>query len=321
MFSWIRAHLLRLLRVPHDPEPPAGAPGSVRIFRGGRNLYHLRLLRWTLGQAGALAGIVFSVVFLDRLEVSHAAEKARLKERAQVEAAATTSRTPAASAPTGDSGAQVQPAPAGSTAAKTKPTSASRKRARDSLSRVVERWPWWVFPLLNLIEFAGILTYLVQIPVTYAMVRLDFELRWYMVTDRSLRIRAGLVTVQESTMSFANVQQVLVTQGPVQRLLGIADVRVQSAGGGGDAHEKDAGDSLHTGVFHGVENAGEIRDLILDRLRRFRESGLGDPDESANRTQSASPPIPRSGATLAAARELLAEARALRHQLNVAAAR
>jgi uncharacterized membrane protein YdbT with pleckstrin-like domain len=136
-------------------------------------------------------------------------------------------------------------------------------------------------------------------------------LRWYLVTDRSLRIRAGITTVQESTMSFANIQQVVVTRGPIQGLLGIADVRVQSAGGGGSTHEKGAGDSLHTGVFHGVENAAEIRDLILERLRRFRESGLGDPDE---------PPMPPAsagaagspGAALIAARELREAARGLR---------
>jgi uncharacterized membrane protein YdbT with pleckstrin-like domain len=160
------------------------------------------------------------------------------------------------------------------------------------------------------------LLYLVQIPITYAMARLDYELRWYIVTDRSLRIRSGLASVQESTMSFANVQQVVVSQGPLQRVLGIADVRVQSAGGGGgESHQKGAGESLHTGVFHGVDNAHEIRDLILERLRRFRETGLGDPDESRAAPISAAvePPAPTA---LAAAHELLGEARALRQALG-----
>ena len=82
----------------------------------------------------------------------------------------------------------------------------------------------------TVVEGIGVILYLIQIPITYAMARLDYELRWYIVTDRSLRIRAGLWSLQESTMSFANLQQVEVRQGPLQRLLGIADVRVQSAG-------------------------------------------------------------------------------------------
>lgn len=117
-------------------------------------------------------------------------------------------------------------------------------------------------------------------------------------------------------MSFANVQQVVVTQGPLQRLLGIADLRVQSAGGGGDAEQHKGGDSLHTGVFHGVANATEIRDLILERLRQFRAAGLGDPEERSVAAPAAPAASPAASIALAAARELLAEARALRQSLD-----
>lgn len=135
-------------------------------------------------------------------------------------------------------------------------------------------------------------------------------------------------------MSFANLQQVEVSQGPLQRVLGLADVKVQSAGGSDSPHGKQQ-DDLHTGHFHGVDNAEEIRDLIQARLRRFRESGLGDPDEVGRRVPSA--PAPERGSTfaeattdkaepapclntdsdvLAATRELAAEAKALRVALN-----
>lgn len=302
MFSRGRQHLLRLLRVPPDPAPPAGAPGSLRVFRGGRNLFKLRLARWGLGQVGALLGIVASVIFLGRLEVSVAAEKARLGDSA-----------PAASVarPATEVGsASTTPKDPSAAASKLSPS----QRGRRALSRASERTPDWLLPLLKFLEFVGILTYLAQIPFTFALVRLDFELRWYMVTDRSLRIRAGIATMRESTMSFANLQQVIVTQGPLERLLGIADVQVQSAGGGSVSHEKGAGDSLHTGVFHGVENANEIRDLILDRLRRYRESGLGDPDDPV--AGPSDPAVaPATAPALIAAREVLAEARALRQQL------
>jgi hypothetical protein len=136
-----------------------------------------------------------------------------------------------------------------------------------------------------------------------------------MVTDRSLRLRHGVWRISESTMSFANLQQVTVTQGPVQRLLGLADLKVQSAGGGSAPHHRQpAGDDMHVGWFRHVTNAPEIRDLILDRLRRFRESGIGDPDEAA--VPAASAPGIAADHPLAAARELLAEARALRATLS-----
>jgi hypothetical protein len=75
---------------------------------------------------------------------------------------------------------------------------------------------------------------------------------------------------------------------------------------------------LHTGVFHGVDNAPEIRDLILERLRLFRETGLGDPDEAPHLPVAASVQATTSAApaVLAAARELLEEARALRRVVD-----
>ena len=111
-------------------------------------------------------------------------------------------------------------------------------------------------------------------------------------------------------MSFANLQQVVVSQGPLQRLLSIADVRVQSAGGGGGSSNEHSkkDDSLHSGVFHGVDNAHEIRDLILRRLSQFREAGLGDPDDHHHPAEE---PLQSTDLQIAAV-ELLDEARKLR---------
>ncbi|MDB6114555.1 MAG: rane-flanked domain, partial [Lacunisphaera sp.] len=63
MLEGARSWLLRVLRVPHDPTPPFGAPGSVRVFRAGKNFYNLRLARWGLGQLVGTIGLIFSLVF------------------------------------------------------------------------------------------------------------------------------------------------------------------------------------------------------------------------------------------------------------------
>jgi len=168
----------------------------------------------------------------------------------------------------------------------------------------------WFVPLFVFLEYLGILTFLLVFPVTYALVRIEFEQHWYIVTDRSLRIRTGVLSLSESTMSFANLQQVEVKQGPLQRFLGLADVRVRSAGGS-DGSEAGQHDQLHMGVFRNVENAEEIRDLIVERLKRFREAGLGDPDHD-RKTAPAKSPSAISTDALDAAREMLTEARALR---------
>jgi uncharacterized membrane protein YdbT with pleckstrin-like domain len=173
--------------------------------------------------------------------------------------------------------------------------------------------PSGAFLIIWAVKIISFTVYLLQIPLTYAVRRLDFEMRWYMVTDRSLRLRQGVWRVSEATMSFANIQEVSVTQGPLQRLLGLADVKVKSAGGGHGGHYEHSRDDMHTGLFHCVTNAAEIRDLILDWLRQFRQAGLGDPDEQAlPETTTAQAGLGHPEEALIAARALVFEARALK---------
>jgi membrane protein YdbS with pleckstrin-like domain len=108
--------------------------------------------------------------------------------------------------------------------------------------------------------------------VTFLARRINFRMRWYIVTDRSLRIRSGVFAVRELTMTYRNIQEIRVTAGPLQNALGLATVEVHAAGGGGDAKRDGGG---HVGRLEGLSNATEIRDLMIGRLRQYRDSGLG----------------------------------------------
>jgi len=148
---------------------------------------------------------------------------------------------------------------------------------------------------------AGVVVWAVSALVSLLLQKLNYEQRWYIVTDRSLRIRAGIWTVRETTMTFANIQDIRVTRDPLQLVLGLADVEVASAGGTVTQH----GMMPHRAVFSGVDEAEGLRDLLTERLRRYRDAGLGDPGDHA--------PVAAPVATAeAAAKELLAEARRLR---------
>lgn len=179
-------------------------------------------------------------------------------------------------------------------------------------------------PWVQGFEVLGLLLFLLQLPFTLLLTLLDYEQRWYLVTDRSLRIRTGIWTVEEMTMTYANVQELTVHQGPVQRLLGIADLKVRSAGGGTVQQEGHSVRETHAGYFHGVDNAEEIRDLILAHLRGLRDAGLGDPDEVrgpgnasgvGGAAMTASTGMDHPG-ILEAAQSVLLEARALRQCLD-----
>jgi membrane protein YdbS with pleckstrin-like domain len=171
----------------------------------------------------------------------------------------------------------------------------------------------------NIFFIFSIVTFVLQLPFSFALVRLDYELRWYIVTDRCLRIRQGVWRVEERTMSFANIQEVNIQQGPLQRALGLWNLMVRSAGGGAMPGQNNSGgdnpfDDLHVGTFQGIDNAEEVRDLILARLRAYKDAGLGDPDDIANK--SAGETVAATPDAIAAARQVLSEAQMLHRTIG-----
>ena len=231
------AYLLRLLRVPPQPDAPDGSPESIRIFRAGRNYYRWRIAVWAASALGLLLLAVFACFPL------------------------------------------LLPN------AKMNPT--VRGIWQIGVCLLFAMWAAWA-------------------AVSFLLQRLNYELRWYIVTDRSLRIRSGIWSVEELTMTFANIQDIRIESGPLQLALGLADLVVKSAGGG-SASPHSPGTS-HAARFSGVDNAEALRDLLVERLRIYRDAGLGDPDH---------PPASTPAATVdQAAAELLTEARALRASIR-----
>lgn len=140
--------------------------------------------------------------------------------------------------------------------------------------------------ILEILSVAFGLVFVLQLVVSFFVVRLDYEMRWYKISDRSLRIRIGIWGVREHTVTFANIQNISVKQGPLERLFGIANLHVETAGGGMRLSQQQRGHAhffnMHEAVFRGVDNAEEIRDIMIERLRRLRDGGLGNLDESAS---------------------------------------
>jgi membrane protein YdbS with pleckstrin-like domain len=163
-----------------------------------------------------------------------------------------------------------------------------------------------------MLEAFAVVIFVAQAAARLLLLRIDIDQRWYLVSDRSLRIREGVINMKEKTMTFANIQNVRIEQGPLQRWLGIADVQVRTAGGGGAAsteEQNSGGKDMHVGYFRGVAHAGAIRDAVLERLRRHADSGLGDPDDVSGPANS----------LLDAARALAVEAAGLRQAAQLEA--
>jgi uncharacterized membrane protein YdbT with pleckstrin-like domain len=117
--------------------------------------------------------------------------------------------------------------------------------------------------------------------VAYIAIHLRYDTTWYIMTDRSLRLRRGIWFIREVTITFENVQNILVRQGPVQRWFGISDLVALTAGGGTAGKKGESGQTEragHRGLIEGISaaKAVELRERILQKLRISSTAGLGD---------------------------------------------
>ena len=127
---------------------------------------------------------------------------------------------------------------------------------------------WQVLTALGLLSIE-----LAVLCVSLVSVRVDYELRHYLVGDRSLRVSSGSIIRKEVTLSYANVQNLEIQQGPIERLFGYKSITVSTAGSSQGTTE---GANLHQVTLAGLEDADAVRELILGMLKQHRDSGLGE---------------------------------------------
>jgi membrane protein YdbS with pleckstrin-like domain len=132
----------------------------------------------------------------------------------------------------------------------------------------------------TLLSGALVVSTLIVMVVRHFLIRLDYDMRYYVLTDRSLRIRRGAMTIEESTYTFANVQNISLRQGPLERLLRVTNLHVETAGGGSAdaAAEAGRGGMYHRGRLEGIDpdTAQRLRDRIRRLVARYQGAGLGD---------------------------------------------
>lgn len=144
--------------------------------------------------------------------------------------------------------------------------------------------------------------------IVFVGIHLRYDTTWYVISPRSIRLRNGIWTIRETTFTFENVQNVEITQGPIERWFGFSNLKIETAGGG-VTHTQHGPVSSGSNVafLFGLENAAEVRELIMERVRASRTTGLGD------ETDHAAP------GSIAWSGEHLAELRAIRDGLRTAA--
>lgn len=158
------------------------------------------------------------------------------------------------------------------------------------------------------LEGFAIATFLLQLVTSASLLLPKFAHRVYFVGSDRVRLRDGIFTVREQTFTVANIQNVVLRQGPLQHLLGIADLEITTAGGG-DHKGDDDKPNLHVGRLQSLDRAEAIRDRLRRAVERHRHAGLGDDiaPEPASTADGSAALLHAAAATLGAARALRQE--------------
>jgi len=119
----------------------------------------------------------------------------------------------------------------------------------------------------------------------------------YEIHDDEVIVRAGVITKSVKHVPFRTVTNLKVVQGPFDRLLGIGNLNIQTAGMSGQSGVEEK--------MAGLPNFQEVYEQVATALRRFR--GAMAP------TQAEEEPSPGGGQTLTA---MLEELRAIRRAVE-----
>lgn len=128
--------------------------------------------------------------------------------------------------------------------------------------------------ILVALELGAIAFFVVHLFFSWARLHVEWSQRWALLGERAVRIHEGFWTEREMTLSLANVQNMSLRQGPLQRFLGVADIEIRTAGGGSGA-DAEGQNAVHKARIRALEDADRILERLRRAVERHRGSGIG----------------------------------------------
>jgi putative membrane protein len=131
------------------------------------------------------------------------------------------------------------------------------------------------------VTVVGIVVIPIVAPIVYLYYTRYYQRLSVRLTSRELKVRRGILVVEEKSTPLEKITDLAVYQGPVMRAMGLKGIKVETAG-----QTSTTGSALVTVV--GIVDTDDFRDLVLEQRDR-----VADRDDA--------PPLPPGTATAARA--------------------
>ncbi len=153
-----------------------------------------------------------------------------------------------------------------------------------------------------ILVFALLLTLLLGI--VFLLVFAYYNSLRYEIYEEEVIVYLGIITKTVKHVPFRTITNLSVVRGPVDRMLGLGSLAIQTAGASGTTNAEE--------TLVGLSNVDEVYATVVDKLRRFK--GAMSPDQSGTDSvpRQAAASMDNSGLLA----EILAELRALREDMK-----
>ncbi len=140
----------------------------------------------------------------------------------------------------------------------------------------------WYIPVLLFAQFAVILGFLIPILAILIFVSYwipkYYDTMLYKLTQNELIWRRGVWFKKTGIVPYNRITNIDIVQGPVSRSLGIASIKIQTAGYSGPAN----GGRIAEITIEGVEQFEDLRELIMGFVRGKKPLAVETYEEDIN---------------------------------------
>lgn len=153
------------------------------------------------------------------------------------------------------------------------PPPPSRPRARDP--RSITRPD----PALRTYYLITAAATLFLFPFVYLPLHFKYRTLRYRFDDEGVSMSWGRFFQRETFLTYKRIQDIRVSRGVIQRWLGLSELALQTASGGGNAEMK----------IEGIKDADALRDFLYERMRGARD---GEEEGGARSAEGLPPGAP-----------------------------
>jgi len=149
-------------------------------------------------------------------------------------------------------------------------------KTAEIMPEVVRYQTWGVFFILLFVVVTIPLMPIV-LPIAYWLIKRYYERLEIVLTRRDLKVRRGILTVEEKSIPLEKVTDLALVQGPLMRLFDLKGMKVETAG-------QSSGGALVTVV--GIRDVDDFRDAVLNQRDR-----VSDQEDDEHTATNAAPSV------------------------------